>query len=247
MKKTSVSREIIIGAILLGLLFVSSCSNYGKEKRFNGTQIFYTSAVSENDVDKLITYLVNSEFIDGGEKTVQLNKSGNTYEFRMVVKKGIEQDQEYKDLGKIMGAEISQNVFEGQNVDVHFCDDKLKTLVVLPMSSSKFFTNMVLVGTTWSINIDDENESLGIFIFEANNVIKSNIFGGYINGYYSDNGFKIGSWSLDQNNGKLIITIMETDVEEWQFEYTSITDVKMSGNVFENKDFLGKTEIYKLN
>jgi len=116
------------------ILFTASCNNYGEQKTFNGTQVFYTSAVTMSDVNNLGKYLIDSGFADGEYKTVQLNKTGNTYEFRMVVKKGIEQDQEYRNLGKLLAAEISAYSFNGARVETHFCDDKLKTLIVLPMA-----------------------------------------------------------------------------------------------------------------
>ena len=125
----------IFGIILMSTLF-SSCSDNGKEKEFNGVQLFYTSSISDSEATSLGNYLIKSEFADGEYKTVQINKSGNTYEFKMVVKKGIEQDQEYCNLGKLMAAEISSEVFNGMQVDVHFCDEKLETLKVLPMSSN---------------------------------------------------------------------------------------------------------------
>jgi hypothetical protein len=34
-----------------------------------------------------------------------------------------------------MAAEISTNVFNGKQVDVHYCDENLTTLRVLPMST----------------------------------------------------------------------------------------------------------------
>jgi hypothetical protein len=116
-------------------LLMNSCSNFGKEKEFNGVQLFYTTSITEAEANSLGDYLIKSEFADGGRKTVQLNRSGSTYEFRMVVKKGIEQDQEYTDLGKLMAAEISAEVFNGKQVDVHYCDENLETLKVLPMAT----------------------------------------------------------------------------------------------------------------
>ncbi|MDR1380188.1 MAG: hypothetical protein LBJ47_01770 [Tannerella sp.] len=135
MKKTIFSHSLSIFLTLFVLLLVSSCNDYGTEKNFNGTQLFYTSAVTERDADKLGAYFIDMGFADGDEKTVQLNKTGKTYEVRMVVKKGIEQDQEYKDNAKLLAAEISESVFDGANVDIHFCDEELNTLIVLPMAT----------------------------------------------------------------------------------------------------------------
>ncbi|MFD3407587.1 hypothetical protein SKC37_02870 [Aquirufa sp. HETE-83D] len=126
----------ILASILFTSLTLVSCDSGDKEKNFNGVQLFYTSAVTEAEADSLGSFLISSEFADGGEKTVQLNKSGTTYEFRMVVKKGIEQDQEYTELGKALASEISAGVFNGQQVDVHYCDENLNTLRVLPMSTN---------------------------------------------------------------------------------------------------------------
>ena len=121
--------------MLIASVILTSCKDYGKEMIFNGVQLFYTSTITEAEANSLGNYLIKSEFADGEKKTVQLNKSGNTYEVRMVVKTGIEQDQEYTALGKLMAAEISTEVFNGKQVDVHYCDENLKTLKVLPMST----------------------------------------------------------------------------------------------------------------
>jgi len=110
-------------------------SDYGKKKIFNGTELYYTSSITSQEAEKMGDYLIESGFADGETKTVQINRVGNTYEFRMVVKKGIDQDQEYIDLGKQMAAEISQNVFNEKQVDVHYCDENLTTLRVMPMSN----------------------------------------------------------------------------------------------------------------
>jgi hypothetical protein len=124
---------------LLGILVFSvslsviSCDDYGKLETFNGTQVYYKSPITKDVVNKLGEYLIDSEFADGDEKTVQLLKTGNTYEFRMVVKKGIEQDQEYKNIFRFFAAELSEDVFSGAKVDIHLCDEHLKTLVVVPM------------------------------------------------------------------------------------------------------------------
>jgi len=127
-------KKIIFSFILCFLIIpLISCDFFRKEKTFNGTQIFYTSSVTVNEVDILGAYLITGGFADGDKKTVQLNKSGNTYEFRMVVKKGIEQDPAYRELTKEFAIELSDYVFNGQKVDIHLCNDKLQTLFVIPM------------------------------------------------------------------------------------------------------------------
>ena len=96
--------------------------------------MFYTDAVTEAEADALGTYLIESEFADGEKKTVQLNKTGKNYEFRMVVKEGTENNQEYIKSCKIVASKLSANIFNGKPVEIHLCDDKLETIqVVVPL------------------------------------------------------------------------------------------------------------------
>lgn len=128
-------KQLLITLFLASALSasISSCKSYGAEKTYNGVQLFYTDEITEKQADKLGNYLIESEFANGEFKTVQMTKTGNTYEFRMVVKKGIDKDPEYCELGKLMAGELSENVFDGEKVNLHFCDEYLKTLKVLTM------------------------------------------------------------------------------------------------------------------
>ena len=119
--------------ILLITIF-TSCGNYGTLLEVNGAELYYTSSISEREAYRLGEFLVDNEFFDGEGKTVQINKSGNTYEFRMVVKKGIEKDEEFIQVFKNLSAVLSEDVFDGYSVDIHLCDEYLNTLrVVVPL------------------------------------------------------------------------------------------------------------------
>ena len=126
-------RSIFAFFIIFTVLIIIGCDNYGEEKYFNGTQLFYTSNVTEREADRLGQFLIDWGFADGEYKTVQLNKTGNTYEFRMVVKTGIENDPVFRDVFRLATIELSDGVFDGANVDIHLCNDRLKTLSVVPM------------------------------------------------------------------------------------------------------------------
>ena len=121
-------KNVII--LLFTLLFIG-CGDYGTLLEFNGGELYYTSSVSERDAYKLGEYLVESGFFDGQGKTIQLNKTGDTYEFRMVIKTGIEKDEEFIQLFKMMCIELSDYVFNGNTVDIHLCDEYLNTLRVV--------------------------------------------------------------------------------------------------------------------
>jgi hypothetical protein len=118
--------------ILVSILITPGCGqNYGKLVKFNEGELYYTSAVTTDEVDRLGQYLVAEEFFDGNEKTAQLNKVGNTYEFRMVIKKGLENDQDLIQIAQEFANQLSADVFAGNQVDIHLCDEYLNTLRVV--------------------------------------------------------------------------------------------------------------------
>ncbi len=119
--------------VAMALFAVSSCSlTWGKRLEFNGGELYYTSKVTEEEANRLGNYLTKAGFYDGNEKTVQITMNGTTYEFRMVIKKGLDEDQEYIEIAKLFAEELSYEVFNGSQVDIHFCNEQLKTLRVVP-------------------------------------------------------------------------------------------------------------------
>ena len=86
----------------------------------------------------------------------------------MVVKKGIEQDPEYRELGKLFGFELSENVFNGANVDVHYCDENLETLAVFPMSVQQ--GNYAELQGIWFGTEDGEDDFGYLFHFLGNEI-----------------------------------------------------------------------------
>ena len=132
MNRTKVKIFFFPATVMMIFLLLSGCGGgYGKELKFNGGQLFYTTAISKDIAEKLGDYLVKIGFFNGDLKTVQLNKSGSTFEFRMVVKKGIEQDQELIKSFKLFCRELSGDVFNSAQVDIHLCDEHLKTIRVV--------------------------------------------------------------------------------------------------------------------
>ena len=117
-------------SFLLVTIFIG-CGDHGTLLEFNGGELYYTSVVSEREAYRLGEFLVDSEFFDGELKTVQIDKTGNTYEFKMVIKKGIDKDEEFIQIAKIFSNKLSENVFDGYDVDIHMCDEYLNTIRVV--------------------------------------------------------------------------------------------------------------------
>lgn len=106
-------------------------SSFGKRLSFDAGELYYTSGIAEEEARKLGEYLVRDDFFDGKPKTVQLIRGGKALELRIVVKAGAERDPQTRESFRQFGLEISRNVFNGDPVDVHLCDEHLKTLAVV--------------------------------------------------------------------------------------------------------------------
>ena len=152
-------------ALFLGL---ASCHNFGKEKTFNGVELYHTPNVTDAETDSLGNFLVSSKFADGTTKTVQITKSGNNYQFRFVAKAGVANDTSMVKTLKFFATVLSSQVFNGEHVDVHLCDNQLKTLKIFASSDygkEKTFDGVQLYHTK-SIT-DAEVDSLGKFLINS--------------------------------------------------------------------------------
>lgn len=96
-------------------------------------EVFYLGGATKAEADRLGTYLVKSWGASGNRQSVQLKKTAGGYQVRIVVKKEFQNDQEtLKQLG-FDGARISRDVFDGTDIEVHACDQYLKTLQAFPL------------------------------------------------------------------------------------------------------------------
>lgn len=123
-------------ALLALALVLAGCTNYGTKLEFNKGELYYTDKVTEAQAKKLGNYLVEAKFFNGEEKSVQLTKEGETYQFRYPVKEGFEKDTNYAKTAASFGATLSKDLFEGKPVEIHMTDDMLKTVKVVKMDTS---------------------------------------------------------------------------------------------------------------
>jgi hypothetical protein len=99
----------------------------------NGGQLYYKSTVTKDEAQKLATHLNASIFKDLDHRaTVQVNREGNTYQLRFVVKQGVQPTEFQVLMFQAYGMQVSKEVFNGAPVEVHLCDESLETIRVLP-------------------------------------------------------------------------------------------------------------------
>ena len=129
MRKQNIFGGVMVLAILLA--FGLACNQYGEKLEYNGGELYYTKNVTEAEAKKLGEYLVKQEFFDGKEKTIQLDKNGGTYQFRMVVMKEKQDDEASMEIFKAFAEQMSADVFNNAPVELHVCNEKLETLKVV--------------------------------------------------------------------------------------------------------------------
>ena len=117
--------------ILIIPVLISCGQGYGKLIKYGSDELYYTSSVSAAQASILGEYLLEYEFFTNQGVAVQLNKVGGTYEFRMIIKEGLENDQDFIEIAKLMSAELSYDVFDDAQVDIHLCDEYFNTLRVV--------------------------------------------------------------------------------------------------------------------
>ena len=109
---------------MVSLTFSGCGASYGEKLNYLGdNELYYTSNVTKSEAEELGSYLSKEGFFKSdGKVSVQLNKEGSTYQFRMVIKTGLENDNDTIDIMKVVCEELSKNVFDNKNVEVHLCD-----------------------------------------------------------------------------------------------------------------------------
>ena len=126
----SILKVIAVIIVAFVAYVVYSMNGYGEKLEFNSTDVYYTELVTKEDAQKLGEYLVESEFADGREKSVQLSKRDSVYLFRMVVMDGVTKDSTNDITFEAMALTLSFNVFDSAPVELEACDDTFNTLRV---------------------------------------------------------------------------------------------------------------------
>lgn len=112
----------------------SRCTAYGRKLNFNGAELFYAEDVNRTTVQRLGHFLVDESIYNGEKISTQISKNGTTYEFRIVVSEGIENDTHHLAYFTELSRRMSDTVFNGAAVDIHLCDNLLKTKKVVSLA-----------------------------------------------------------------------------------------------------------------
>jgi hypothetical protein len=125
-------RSLLVVALAVMLVAVSGCGGYGSKVQHGNIEVYYTEGTPQADADRLGDYLAKTWGESAGRRTVQLKKTADGYQFRMVIKPEFQKDQKTLRQLQFDGARISRDLFDGAAVELHACDDHLKTLETFP-------------------------------------------------------------------------------------------------------------------
>ncbi len=117
--------------MVLFVIGLSSCVNYGTKLDFKDTEVYYTKNITEAEAKKFGEYLIKEDMAGGNKSSIQLDKAGSTYQVRMVIDNSKANDKETLDAMKILAGQFSSNVFNKATTEIHICDDSFKTMNVV--------------------------------------------------------------------------------------------------------------------
>ncbi len=125
------SRSKLLAAFL-GLMLITSCTDYGKKVTFTGHkgEVYYKSeGVTESDAKNLGKFLEDQKFFasDDKKRSVQVTKKNGRVEVRFVIdEKGLAETKDADEQFAILGALMSKEVFNKMPVDIIYTDDSFK-------------------------------------------------------------------------------------------------------------------------
>jgi hypothetical protein len=127
MKKTTRLSLLLCLLIATGL---TSCNNYGKKVKVEGTkaEVYFKDGATESDAQKVGDYLKEAGFLTADKgASVQVTKENGEYTVRFVYNKeyydkteGL--DEEFKEYS----AKMSKEIFKGDKVNIALADNKFK-------------------------------------------------------------------------------------------------------------------------
>ena len=103
----------------------------GKRQVHSGGELYFAAGVEPAVANELGNYLVKDGFFDGAPKTVRLTKASSGWQVQIVVQPGVEKDPSFVKLTQEVAKALSDQVFDGEKVEVHLCDSTLQALQVV--------------------------------------------------------------------------------------------------------------------
>lgn len=123
----AVTCTIILAGLLVLIFYTINVPD--QKLMFKGSELYYTETVPREEAEKLGAYLSEQGFFSAESKvSVKIDKQSNAYKFSLIIDKSRLRDKEFELAVKDMIQELSENVFDGNKLDINLCDNVFKTL-----------------------------------------------------------------------------------------------------------------------
>lgn len=154
-------------SLIFLLISLVACTDFGDKIPFDESEVYYKAPVTKEEAQKLGNYLVKQSFFDKNPKSVQLLKEGDTYQFRMVAKEGVDKDEAYAKIAETFAIHLSRDLYEGKLVEFHICDDQFKTLRTIIPDKDDLSVKLEFNGSVlfyYKPVVNDEAKALGEYL-----------------------------------------------------------------------------------
>jgi hypothetical protein len=131
--------SLAAAATCAALLAVTGCGTppeHNERLQFGKAEVLYTSNIQKSEAQQVGNILVREKYFGDRPATVQVRFQDRRYEVRCVVRAGVENEPQAGLWRKLADA-ISKECFRSSPVDMHLCDEHLKTLKVIPFQPLK--------------------------------------------------------------------------------------------------------------
>lgn len=127
--KNILSLVFVVAMAVSGWQFWQT-QNLGDSLKKNGAELYYSEAAGQAKANELLSYLDGNGYLDGTPKTFKLDRNeGGRWQFSVVPTNAGAADIEAQ--MEAAARELSGNVFQGDEVEIHLLDENLETLRVL--------------------------------------------------------------------------------------------------------------------
>lgn len=162
MKKHSPLLAVLFVLLITGL---SSCSNYGKKIKIEGTkgEVYYKDGATEAEAQKVGNFLKESGFLTKDKiASIQVLKEGNEHVVRFVYNKEFyEKTAGLEDLFKWYGAKMSKDIFGGEKVNIGLADNTFKDFKKIPYDEASAKTLELDIAQEPFVKADFDHDTAG--------------------------------------------------------------------------------------
>jgi len=129
---------LVLVGVGVGVFYFLNANSYGEKVEFGDSEVYYKDPATQAEAQKLGEFLEKNGYF-GKDKgnSVQLKKENDTYQVRFAVKEDAWKEAKYKLAFMLMRFQLKTAVFPGEKVEVHLCDDHLKTQHVVGETEKK--------------------------------------------------------------------------------------------------------------